>query len=51
LPQAEADQLVSLGDPLPLALEHPVLHNIIPGRFVRVEPLLLENSHVIALFE
>jgi diguanylate cyclase (GGDEF)-like protein len=51
LPQAEADQLVSLGDPLPLALEHPALHNIIPGRFVRVEPLLLENSQVIALFE
>jgi diguanylate cyclase (GGDEF)-like protein len=27
------------------------LHNIIPGRFVRIEPLLLENSQVIAVFE
>ncbi len=51
LPQAEADQLFSVGDPLPLALKHPVLHNIIPGRFVRIEPLLLENSQVIAVFE
>ena len=51
MPRAELDQLASGRSPVPLALEHPVLHNVITGHFIRAEPLPLEDDQAIALFE
>jgi hypothetical protein len=51
MPRAESDQLASGRAPVPLALEHPILHNIITGHFIRAEPLALEDDEAIAFFE
>jgi len=51
MPLAEIDQLASSPSPVPLALEHPVLHKMITGYFIRAEPLPLEDGQAIAYFE
>ena len=51
MPRAELDQLASGRLSVPLALEHPILHNIITGHFIRAEPLPLEDDQGIAFFE
>jgi len=51
MPRAELDQLASGRWSVPLALEHPILHNIITGHFIRAEPLPLEDDQAIAFFE
>jgi hypothetical protein len=51
MPRAELDQLASGRRSVSLALEHPILHNIITGHFIRAEPLPLEDDQGIAFFE
>ena len=51
LPRAEVDQLAASRGSVPLALEHPILHNIITGHFIRAEPLPLEDDQAIAFLE
>ena len=51
MPRAELDQLAAGRWSVPLALEHPILHNIITGHFIRAEPLPLEDDQAIAFFE
>lgn len=51
LPRAEVDQLASNRWSVPLALEHPILHNVITGHFIRAEPLPMEDDQAIAFFE
>ena len=51
MPRTELAQLASSRWPVPLALKHPVLHNIITGHFIRAEPLPLENDQAIAFFD
>ncbi len=51
MPRAELDQLASGRLSFPLALEHPILHNIITGHFIRAEPLPLEDGQAIAFFK
>jgi len=51
LSQREADELASDGQPVPLMLDHPVLHNVITANFVRSEPVPLMSDQVIAFFD
>jgi hypothetical protein len=51
MPRAEVAQLASSRWPVPLALEHPILHKIITGHFIRAEPLPSEDDQAIAFFE
>jgi hypothetical protein len=51
MPRAESDQLASVRAPVLLALEHPILHDIIFGHFIRAEPLPSEVDQAIAFFE
>jgi hypothetical protein len=51
MPRVELGQLASGGASVPLALERPILHNIIFGHFIRAEPLPLEDDQAIAFFE
>jgi hypothetical protein len=51
LPRSELPELEPDGDAVTLALESPVLHQFITGRFVRAEPLPLEQDRVIAYFD
>lgn len=51
LPAAEAEELAATPGSVRLALEHPLLQNYVTGRFLRSEPLPLEEGHVVALRE
>jgi hypothetical protein len=51
MPRAELDHLASGRRSVPLALQHPILHNIITGHFIHAEPLSLEDDQAIAFFE
>jgi len=51
LPRAEADELASHEQPVPLMLDHPVLRNVITASFVRSEPVPLMKNQVIAFFD
>ncbi len=51
LPRAEADELASDGQPVPLVLDHPVLRNVITAKFVRSAPVPLIKDQVIAFLD
>jgi diguanylate cyclase (GGDEF)-like protein len=51
LPRAEADELASDRQPVPLMLDHPVLRNVISAKFVRFEPMPHMQDQVTAFFD
>ncbi|MFC1459393.1 diguanylate cyclase [Microvirga arabica] len=51
LPRAEADELASDSQPVPLMLDSPVLRDVISAKFVRFEPVPLMKDQVAAFFD